>query len=71
MENYWEEDISLNSCQLVAMMLEAKLKVLLMGRGTGKSYVNGADLDENIRIMPRGITTNTQKTLGQALTKTR
>ena len=60
MENYWEEDISLNSCQLVAMMLEAKLKVLLMGRGTGKSYVNGADLDENIRIMPRGITTNTQ-----------
>ena len=70
MESYWEEDISLNSCQLVAMMLKAKLKVLLMGRGTGKSYVNGADLDENIRIMPRGITTNTQKTLGQALTKT-
>lgn len=70
MESYWEEEVSVNSFQLVAMYLRAKFKVLLAGRGTGKSYVNGADLDENIRLMPRGITTNTQKTLGQALTKT-
>lgn len=70
MESFWEEEISVNSFQLTAMFLKCKIKVLLAGRGTGKSYVNGADLDENIRTMPRGITSNTQKTLGQALTKT-
>ena len=70
MENYWEENISLNSFQITAMLFKAKLKYMIAGRATGKSYINGAEVDENVREMPRGITTVTQDTLGQALTKT-
>ena len=62
--------ISYNSFQLSALLLEAKIKVLVAGRGTGKSFINGSEIDENVRMMPRGITANVQKTLGQALTKT-
>ena len=65
-----KENISLNSFQLASMLMPAKVKVLIAGRGTGKSYIDGAEIDENVRIMPRGITANVQKTLGQALTKT-
>jgi hypothetical protein len=67
---FYEENISLNSFQITAMLLPAKLKALVAGRATGKSFVNGAEVDENVRIMPRGITSITQDTLGQALTKT-
>ncbi|MDR1437396.1 MAG: hypothetical protein LBI65_04675, partial [Candidatus Symbiothrix sp.] len=70
MEQYREKNISLNSFQMSAMLFRAKLKYLIAGRGTGKSYINGAEVDENVRIMPRGITTVTQDTLVQALTKT-
>ena len=70
METYYEENLSLNSFQISAMSLKAKLKYLIAGRATGKSFVNGAEVDENVRIMPRGITSITQDTLGQALTKT-
>ncbi|MDR0546178.1 MAG: hypothetical protein LBG77_01105 [Dysgonamonadaceae bacterium] len=70
MEQYWEENVSLNSFQISAMIFKAKLKYLIAGRATGKSYINGAEVDENVRLMPRGITTVTQDTLGQALTKT-
>lgn len=69
-DNYWEEHISLNSFQITAQLFRAKLKYLIAGRATGKSFINGAEVDENIRLMPRGITTVTQDTLGQALTKT-
>jgi hypothetical protein len=70
MENFWEENVSLNAFQITAMLFRAKLKYLIAGRATGKSFINGAEVDENVRIMPRGITTVTQDTLGQALTKT-
>lgn len=70
MENYFEEFISLNSFQINAQLLPAKIKYFVAGRGTGKSFINGAEVDENVRLMPRGITTITQDTLGQALTKT-
>jgi hypothetical protein len=70
MEQYWEENVSLNSFQISAMLFKAKLKYLIAGRASGKSFVNGAEVDENVRLMPRGITTVTQDTLGQALTKT-
>lgn len=70
MEDYWEENISLNSFQISAQLFQAKLKYLIAGRATGKSFINGAEVDENVRLMPRGITTVTQDTLGQALTKT-
>lgn len=70
MESFYEEDISLNSFQITAMLFKAKLKMMIAGRATGKSYINGAEVDENVRLMPRGITSITQDTLGQALTKT-
>ncbi|MDH6355469.1 hypothetical protein M2132_001812 [Dysgonomonas sp. PH5-45] len=70
MENFWEENISLNSFQISAMTFRAKIKSLIAGRGTGKSFITGAEIDENVRTMPRGITGVVQQTLGQALTKT-
>ncbi|MDR2004389.1 MAG: hypothetical protein LBQ74_15275 [Prevotella sp.] len=69
-ESFWEENISLNSCQIAAMAFQAKIKTLIWGRGTGKSFISGAEIDENVRIMPRGITGVVQQTLGQGLTKT-
>lgn len=69
-ENFWEENISLNSFQITALAFQAKLKYLMAGRGTGKSFIVGGEIDENVRLMPRGITGISQYTLGQALTKT-
>lgn len=66
----WEEDISVNPAQMSYMLLQAKDKYYIWSRGTGKSYVVGAEVDENVRLMPRGITTLAQATYGQALTKT-
>ena len=69
-EEFWEENISLNSFQISAQVFKAKLKYLIAGRATGKSFINGAEVDENVRVLPRGITSVTQDTIGQALTKT-
>lgn len=66
----WEEDVSVNPAQMSMMLMRARQKYLIFSRGTGKSFINGAELDENIRLMPRGITTLSQATYGQALTKT-
>lgn len=68
--NVWEEPINVNPAQLALMMFPAKTKYALMSRGTGKSFIVGYEIDENVRLMPRGITTITQATIGQALTKT-
>ncbi|MEG1861004.1 MAG: hypothetical protein RR206_04865 [Bacteroidaceae bacterium] len=68
--NVWEEVISVNPAQLTFWLQEAKNKVGIWSRGTGKSFICGAEVDENIRLMPRGITTIAQATYGQALTKT-
>jgi hypothetical protein len=70
MESVREENISLNAFQISAMAFQAKLKYLIAGRGTGKSFITGAEIDENVRLMPRGITGIVQQTLTQALTKT-
>ena len=69
-ENSWDVDINVNAAQLQIMLLEAKKKYIIYGRGTGKSFINGYDIDENVRQMPRGITAVVQSTFGQALTKT-
>lgn len=68
--NVWEEPIFVNPSQLALMMFPAKTKYVLWSRGTGKSFVTGYEIDENVRLMPRGITTIAQATIGQALTKT-
>ncbi|MEG0796967.1 MAG: hypothetical protein RR397_10770 [Odoribacter sp.] len=52
------------------MLLPAKQKYAIYSRGTGKSFINGSEVDENIRLMPRGITSLAQATYGQTLTKT-
>lgn len=69
-QNVWEEPIFVNPAQLALMMFPAKTKYILWSRGTGKSFVTGYEIDENVRLMPRAITTITQATIGQALTKT-
>lgn len=69
-QNVWEEDIVLNPAQFAVMMLPSKNKYVIYSRGTGKSFLVGAEVDENVRLMPRGITTIAQATYGQALTKT-
>ena len=69
-ENAWEETINVNPAQLSFMLFPAQTKIAIYSRGTGKSFINGSEVDENVRLMPRGVTTLTQKTYGQALTKT-
>lgn len=68
--NVWEEPLLVNPAQLSLMLLPAKTKYALMSRASGKSFITGYEIDENVRLMPRGITTVTQATIGQALTKT-
>lgn len=69
-ENVWEETLSVNPAQAAIMLMPAKQKYIIYSRGTGKSFINGSEVDENVRLMPRGITTLAQATFGQALTKT-
>lgn len=69
-QDYWEEDIQINPAQMAYMLLEAKNKYAIFSRATGKSFIAGSEVDENVRLMPRGITSLTQATIGQALTKT-
>ena len=68
--NVWEEEISVNPAQLAFWLQPAKNKYAIYSRGTGKSFICGAEVDENVRLMPRGVTTLAQATYGQALTKT-
>ena len=68
--NVWEEEIVLNPAQMAYMLMQAKNKYVIYSRGTGKSFIVGAEVDENVRLMPRGVTTLAQATYGQALTKT-
>lgn len=68
--NVWEEEIVLNPAQMAYLLMQAKNKYVIYSRGTGKSFIVGAEVDENVRIMPRGVTTLAQATYGQALTKT-
>lgn len=69
-QNVWEEEIYLNPAQIAVLLLPAKNKHVIYSRGTGKSFIVGAEVDENVRTMPRGVTTLAQATYGQALTKT-
>ena len=66
----WQEQLVLNPAQMAYLMLQARDKYVIYSRGTGKSFIVGAEVDENVRLMPRGVTTLAQATYGQALTKT-
>lgn len=67
---YWDVDVKVNPAQMAFMLMKAKNKYAIFSRGTGKSYIAATEVDENVRTMPRGITSLTQATIGQALTKT-
>lgn len=64
------ELISLNNPQLVSVLNNAKSQVDIHGRGTGKSYIIGWEMNQMVRDMPRSITSITGRTYGQVLTRT-
>lgn len=64
------EEINLNRVQQISILLSAKKKVDIWGRGTGKSFLVGWDVDLINRTMPRAITAVTGQTYGQLLTRT-
>ena len=48
--NVWEEDIFVNPAQLAFWLQPAKNKYGIYSRGTGKSFIVGAEIDENVQI---------------------
>lgn len=69
-ESVWEEVIQVNPAQAAFLVQPYRNGYVIYSRATGKSFITGAVIDDNVRTMPRGITTLTQATIGQALTKT-
>jgi len=64
------ELIDLNSPQKISVVNNAQSEVDIQGRGTGKSYVIGWEINEIVRRMPRSITSITGRTYGQIYTRT-
>lgn len=69
-ENVWEEIVPINPAQATCVILPYRTGYFIHSRATGKSFIAGSVIDDNVRSMPRGITTLAQATIGQALTKT-
>ena len=64
------ELIKLNKVQQISVIQSAKKKWDIWGRGTGKSFLVGWDVNMINRTMPRAITAVTGQTYGQLLTRT-
>jgi len=64
------ELVNLNNPQLISVLNDAKNEVDIHGRGTGKSYIIGWEINKIIRNMPRSISSITGLTFGQILTRT-
>jgi len=64
------ELIDLNAPQQLSVINDAKSEVDIHGRGTGKSYIIGWEINKIVREMPRSITAITGRTFGQVLTRT-
>lgn len=64
------EIISLNEIQQITVILSAAKKVDVWGRGTGKSFLVGWDINLLNRLMPRAVGAVTGQTYGQLLTRT-
>lgn len=64
------ETIKLNKVQQVSVIQSAKKKIDIWGRGTGKSFLVGWDVNLINRMMPRAVTAVTGQTYGQLLTRT-
>ena len=64
------ELIELNRPQQLSVLSKAKSEVNIHGRGTGKSYIIGWEMNRIIRSMPRSVTSITGRTFGQIYTRT-
>lgn len=64
------EIIELNAPQQLSVINDAKNEVDIEGRGTGKSYKIGWEINKIVRNMPRSISSITGRTYGQIYTRT-
>ena len=64
------ELVHLNSPQLISVLSGAPSQVDIHGRGTGKSYIIGWEINNLVRRMPRSVTAITGRTFGQIYTRT-
>lgn len=64
------ELVSLNNLQQISVLNNPKSQVDIHGRGTGKSYIIGWEMNQIIRNMPRSVTSITGRTYGQIYTRT-
>ena len=62
--------IDLNRPQLLSVLNLAQNEVNIEGRGTGKSYKIGWEINQIVRNMPRSVTAITGRTFGQIYTRT-
>lgn len=65
-----QELLHLNNPQLISVTNNPRSEVDIWGRGTGKSFIIGWEMNDINRSMPRAITSITGKTYGQLLTRT-
>ena len=65
-----EQKIQFNPAQQIGLLLQAKNKCDIWGRGTGKSAGIAWDINLINRTMPRALTAVTGQTFGQLLTRT-
>lgn len=64
------EVVNLNNPQLISVLNNARSEVDIHGRGTGKSYIIGWELNNIVRNMPRSVSAITGRTFGQIYTRT-
>src|SRR5665647_1664221 len=64
------ELLNLNAPQLITVLNNAKNEVDIQGRGVGKSYSIGWEMNRIVWEMPRSVTSITGRTFGQIYTRT-
>ena len=65
-----DNEVLLNKPQLRSVFHNAPNEVNIEGRGTGKSYKIGWEINQIVRTMPRSVTAITGRTFGQIYTRT-
>lgn len=64
------ELVNLNNPQLISVLNNARNEVNIHGRGTGKSYIIGWEINNIVRNMPRSVSAITGRTYGQIYSRT-
>ena len=64
------EPVELNNPQFLSVLYNAPSEVNIEGRGTGKSYKIGWEINQIVRNMPGSVTAITGRTFGQIYTRT-